>query len=51
MSGDFRSRFNKLIAAVFHMEVSEIRDDSCPNDIQAWNLLLIIFKFIKVTNV
>ena len=51
MSGDLRSRFNKLIAAVFNMEVSEIRDDRGPHDIQAWDSLLIIFKYLKVTNV
>ena len=39
MSSDLRNRFNKLIAAVFNMEVSGIRDDRGPHDIQAWDSL------------
>ena len=51
MSSDLRNRFNKLIAAVFNMEVSGIRDDRGPHDIQTWDSLLIIVKYLKVTNV
>ena len=55
MSGDLRSRFNKLIASVFNMEVSEIRDDRGPHDIQAWdslgqlNLILQVEQEFEVT--
>ena len=55
MSTDLRGRFNKLIAAVFNMEVSEIRDDRGPHDIQAWdslgqlNLILQVEQEFEVT--
>ena len=34
MSADLQNRFNELIAAVFNMDVSEIRDDRGPHDIE-----------------
>jgi len=50
MSIDLRSRFNKLIAAVFNVEVSEIRDDRGPHDIQAWDSLGQLNLILQVEN-
>ena len=50
MSSDLRNRFNKLIAAVFNMEVSGIRDDRGPHDIQAWDSLGQLNLILQVEN-
>jgi acyl carrier protein len=50
MSTDLRSRFNKLIASVFNMEFSEIRDDRGPHDIQAWDSLGQLNLILQVEN-
>ena len=50
MSTDLRGRFNKLIAAVFNMEVSEIRDDRGPHDIRAWDSLGQLNLILQVEN-
>ena len=50
MSSDLRNRFNKLIAAVFNMEVSGIRDDRGPHDIRAWDSLGQLNLILQVEN-
>ena len=50
MNANLQNRFNELIAAVFNMDVSEIRDDRGPHDIQAWDSLGQLNLILQVEN-
>ena len=50
MSANLQNRLNELIAAVFSVDVSDIRDDRGPHDIQAWDSLGQLNLILQVEN-
>jgi|TARA_B110000263_G_C15165382_1_gene444341 acyl carrier protein len=50
MSANLQNRLNELIAAVFSVDVSDIRDDRGPHDIQAWDSLGQLNLILQIEN-
>jgi len=50
MSANLQNRLNELIATVFSVDVSDIRDDRGPHDIQAWDSLGQLNLILQIEN-